>query len=85
MGLDGAVKKLCSVPPNWSVHKKKELKRDRGLTVPQSKLLYRLTSLLVPVASRKSIFVQVVDLNSRLRPRMFLSIYCLNFVVSSDL
>ena len=78
-------KKLCSVPPNWSVHKKKELKGDRGLTLPQSKLLYRLTSVLVPVGSRKSIFFQFVDVIFRLRPRMFLSIYCLNFVVSSDL
>ena len=48
-------KKLCSVPPDWSVHNKKELKGDRGITLPQSQLLFRLTSVLVPVASRKSI------------------------------
>ena len=52
-------KKLCSVPPVWSVHEKKELKGDRGLTLPQSQLLYRLTSVLVPVASRKSIFFSI--------------------------
>ena len=57
-------KKLCSVPPDWSVHKKKELKGDRGITLPQSQLLYRITSVLVPVASRKSIFFQLIDLNS---------------------
>ena len=49
-------KKLCSVPPDWSVHKEKALKGDRGVTIPQSQLLYKLTSVLVPVASRKSIF-----------------------------
>ena len=49
-------KKLCSVPPEWSVHKKKELKGDQGLTLSQSQLLYRLTSVLVPAASRKSNF-----------------------------
>ena len=49
-------KRLCSVPPDWSVHKEKALKGDRGVTIPQSQLLYKLTSVLVPVASRKSIF-----------------------------
>ena len=33
-----------------------KLKGDRGVTIPQSQLLYRLTSVLVPVASRKSFF-----------------------------
>ena len=64
-------KKLCSVPSDWSVHKKKELKGDQGLTLPQSQLLYRLTSVLVPVASRKSNFFQFIDFNSCLRRRMF--------------
>ena len=57
MELDGVVKKsYVPVPPEWSVHKKKEFRGDRGLTLSQSQLLYRLTSVLVPVASRKSNF-----------------------------
>ena len=87
MELDRAVKKkLCSVPPGWSVHKKKELKGDRGITLPQSQLLFRLTSVLVPVASRKSIVfsVPLAEFFS-FRSCMFLSIYCPNFIVSSNL
>ena len=86
MELDGVVKKkLCSVPPDWSVHKKKELKGDQGVAIPQSQLLYRLTCVLVPASSHKSISSQCIDLNFCFIPSMFLSIYCFNFVVSSNL
>jgi len=84
MELDGVVKK-SSIASDRSVHKKKELKGDQGVTIQQSQLLYRLTSVLVPVALRKSIFFQCIDLNFCFRPSMFLSIYCPNFVVSSNL
>ena len=44
------IKKISSVLPDWSVHDKKELK---------SQLLFRLTSVLVPVPSHKSIIFSV--------------------------
>ena len=46
-------KKSCSSPPDWAAHKSKQAKGDRGITLPQSKRIYDLTSVLVPVASRK--------------------------------
>ena len=40
MELDGVVKKSYVQAPDWSVHKKKELKGDQGVAIPQSQLLY---------------------------------------------
>ena len=49
-----AYEMLCSVPSEWSAHKKNKAHNgDRGITFPQSVHIYSLTSVLVPVASRK--------------------------------
>jgi hypothetical protein len=46
-------KKTCSVPLEWSSHKRTKPKGDRGITFAQSKHLYNLTKFLVPVGSRE--------------------------------
>ncbi len=53
-------KKNCSVPFDWAPHKDHPRKGDRGLTFEQSKQIYLMTNILVPVASRKSNFVLIV-------------------------
>ena len=46
-------KRTCSAPKDWAAHKSKQVKGDRGITLPQCKRIFTLTSVLVPVASRK--------------------------------
>lgn len=46
-------KKTCAMPPGWAPHKDIQRKADRGLTVAQSKRLYQIASIFVPVSSRK--------------------------------
>ena len=50
-------KKTCAMPPGWAPHKDIPRKGDRGLTVAQSKRLYQITSIFVPVSSRKYEFI----------------------------
>jgi hypothetical protein len=46
-------KRFCSVPPSWAPHQAKQMKGDRSITFVQSKLIYKMTSTLVPIGSRK--------------------------------
>lgn len=85
MGLDGVVKKSYVQSRQTGVSIRRKNENKTGITLPQSQPLFRLTSVLVPVASCESSFLQCIDLNSCFRPSIFLSIYCPNFVVSSNL
>ena len=53
------------------------MKADRGITVPQSQRLYNLTSIVVPVASRK-LFGPIGRGESRAR-LTFQSLYNISF------
>ena len=46
-------RKTCISPSAWAPHRAKKMKADRGITLLQSQRLYNLTSIVVPVASRK--------------------------------
>ena len=46
-------KKFCAVPPSWAPHRARQLKVDRSITFIQSKLIFKMTSALVPVGSSK--------------------------------
>ena len=46
-------KKFCAVPPSWAPHRARQLRGDRSITFIQSKLIFKMTSTLVPVGSRK--------------------------------
>ena len=45
-------KKNCACPPAWAPHKSTARKGVRGITLDQSRVLYELTSTVVPVGSR---------------------------------
>jgi len=45
----------CMCPSEWAAHK--AVKGDRGITLAQSKRLYELTKVLLPIASRKFFFI----------------------------
>ncbi|KAK2547064.1 hypothetical protein P5673_033173, partial [Acropora cervicornis] len=44
-------KKFCAVPPSWAPHRARQLRGDRSITFIQSKLIFKMTSTLVPVGS----------------------------------
>ncbi|KAL9959285.1 hypothetical protein ACROYT_G032596 [Oculina patagonica] len=44
-------KRFCAVPPSWAPHKTTQMKGDRSVTFVQSKLIYKMTSTLVPIGS----------------------------------
>lgn len=44
-------------PSEWASHK--SVKGDRGITLAQSKRLFQLTEVLIPVASREFLVVRV--------------------------
>ena len=45
----------CMCPSEWASHK--SVKGDRGITLAQSKRLFQLTEVLIPVASREFLVV----------------------------
>ena len=47
-------KKGCACPVEWSGHNAQPPKGDRGVTMEQSKRLFEVTKILIPVGSRKS-------------------------------
>ena len=50
-------KKKCTAPTDWSTHKSKQFKGDRGLTYAQCKGLYQLTNHFLPVGTRKYVLL----------------------------
>ncbi|KAK2570087.1 hypothetical protein P5673_004832 [Acropora cervicornis] len=47
-------KKFCAVPPSWAPHRARQLRGDRSITFIQSKLIFKMTSTLVPVGSQST-------------------------------
>ncbi|KAL9975815.1 hypothetical protein ACROYT_G013020 [Oculina patagonica] len=47
-------KRFCAVPPSWAPHKTTQMKGDRSVTFVQSKLVYKMTSTLVPIGSHQT-------------------------------
>ena len=45
----------CMCPREWAAHK--SVKEDQGITLVQSKRLFQLTEVLIPVASREFLVV----------------------------
>ena len=49
MASDGAAKTdSAPVPPNWAANNFKQTKGDRSITFVQSRLIHKMTSILVP-------------------------------------
>jgi len=44
-------KRFCALPPSWAPHRAKQMKGDRSITFVQSRLIYKMTSTLVPIGS----------------------------------
>lgn len=57
----------CMCPSEWAGHK--SVKGDRGITLAQSKRLFQLTEVLIPVASRE--FLVVMCEHSKRKKRVF--------------
>ena len=54
MASDGAAQTdSAPVPPSWAANHFKQTKGDRGITFVQSRLIHKMTSILVPVGFRK--------------------------------
>ena len=54
MASDGAAKTdSAPVPPSWAANHFKQTKGDRSITFVQSRLIHKMTSILVPVGFRK--------------------------------
>ena len=54
MASDGAAKTdSAPVPSSWAANHFKQTKGDRSITFVQSRLIHKMTSILVPVGFRK--------------------------------
>ena len=56
-------------PSEWASHR--SVKGDRGITLAQSKRLFQLTKVLIPVASRE--FLAVMSGHSQMKKKDFLT------------
>lgn len=46
-------RKTCSIPTSWAAHRKPNVKGERGITLGQSRRLYKVSTVIIPVGSSK--------------------------------
>ena len=47
-------RKMCSIPNSWAAHRTTSAKGERGITLAQSRRLFKATEIVMPVGSSKS-------------------------------
>lgn len=52
-------RKTCSCPNSWAAHRKANVKGERGITLEQSRRLYKATAVITPIGSSEFIEVLV--------------------------
>ena len=52
-------RKTCSCPNSWAAHRKANVKGERGITLEQSRRLYKATAVITPIGSSEFIKVLV--------------------------
>lgn len=46
-------RKMCSTPNSWAAHRTTYVKGERGITLEQSRHLFKATEIVIPVGSSK--------------------------------
>jgi len=46
-------RKTCSIPDSWAAHRTSHVKGERGITLEQSRRLFKASNIVTPVGSSK--------------------------------